>query len=99
MATECHVKNYAEGNDMNKGFLAYENESDSFSIGGMTVENRLDRISIYGSLDVTKDKVGLEYALKLKRIIDSSIDALKREKNLPDKIEILEVESVANPFV
>lgn len=99
MVMECHVKNYAEGNDMNKGFLAYENESDSFSIGGMTVENRIDRISIYGSLDLTKDKEGLEYALKLKRIIDSSIDALKREKNLPDKIEILEVESVSNPFV
>lgn len=99
MATECHARNYAEGNDMNKGFLAYENESDSFSIGGMTVENRLDRISIYGSLDITKDKEGLEYALKLKRIIDSSVDALKREKNLPDKIEILEVESVPNPFV
>jgi hypothetical protein len=99
MATEYRARNYAEGNDMNKGFLAYENESDSFSIGGMTVENRLDRISIYGSLDITKDKEGLEYALKLKRIIDSSVDALKREKNLPDKIEILEVESVANPFI
>ncbi len=84
---------------MNKGFLAYENETDSFSINGMTVENRLDRISIYGSLDITKDQEGLEYALKLKRIIDSSIDALKREKNLPDKIEVLEAESVANPFM
>ncbi len=95
---ECRARNYAEGDDMNKGFLAYENESDSFSIGDMTIENRLDKISIYGSLDITKDKDGLEYALKLKRIIDSSIDALKRDKNLPDKIEILEIESVTNPF-
>lgn len=95
---ECRARNYAEGYDMNKGFLAYENESDSFSIGDMTIENRHDKISIYGSLDITKDKDGLEYALKLKRIIDSSIDALKRDKNLPDKIEILEIESVANPF-
>ena len=95
---ECRARNYAEGDDMNKGFLAYENESDSFSIGDMTIENRHDKISIYGSLDITKDKDGLEYALKLKRIIDSSIDALKRDKNLPDKIEILEIESVTNPF-
>ncbi len=39
-------------------FMAYENETDSFTIGAMTVENRLDRISIYGSLDITKDKEG-----------------------------------------
>lgn len=83
---------------MNKGFMAYENESDSFSIGGMTVENRLDRISIYGSLDITKDKEGLESALKLKRIIDASIDSLKREKNLPDKIEVVGTDTVENPF-
>ena len=95
---ECRARNYAEGDDMNKGFLAYENESDSFSIGDMTIENRLDKISIYGSLDITQDKDGLEYALKLKRIIASSIDALKRDKNLPDKIEILEIESVGNPL-
>lgn len=45
---------------MNKVFLAYENETDSFTIGEMTVENRLDRISLYGSVDLTRDKVGLE---------------------------------------
>lgn len=95
---EFRVRNYAEENNMNKGFMAYENESDSFSIGGMTVENRLDRISIYGSLDITKDKEGLESALKLKRIIDASIDSLKREKNLPDKIEVVGTDTVENPF-
>lgn len=97
-AMEYHVRNYAEGNEMNKGFLAYENESDSFSIGDMTIENRLDRVSIYGSLDITKDKEGLENALKLKRIIDTSIDALKRDKNLPDRIIILGTDTIENPF-
>lgn len=95
---EFRARNYAEENNMNKGFMAYENETDSFSIGDMTVENRLDRISIYGSFDITKDKKGLEMALKLKRIIDSSIDALKRDKNLPDHIEITGTDSVENPF-
>ncbi|MHB8100338.1 MAG: hypothetical protein ACYDD5_12210 [Sulfuricurvum sp.] len=78
--------------------MAYENETDSFNIGDMTLENRLDRISIYGSLDITKDKEGLENALKLKRIIDASIDALKRDKNLPERIEIIPVDTVENPF-
>ncbi len=79
-------------------FMAYENETDSFQIDTLTVENRLDRISVYGSLEITKDKHGLEAALKLKRVIDASIDALKRDKNLPDKIATLPEESLANPF-
>lgn len=81
-----------------QSFMAYENETESFQIDEMTVENRLDRISIYGSLELTKDRHGLESALKLKRIIDASIDALKRDKNLPDRIDINPSESVQNPF-
>ena len=64
----------------------------------MTIENRLDRISIYGDLDITKDKEGLKNAFKLKRIIDASIDALKRERNLPDHIEVIKTDTVENPF-
>lgn len=79
-------------------FMAYENETDSFQIDNLSIENRLDRISIYGSLDLTKDRHGLESALKLKRIIDTSIDALKRDKHLPDKIATFPEESVKNPF-
>lgn len=81
-----------------QSFMAYENETDAFQIDTLTVENRLDRISIYGSLDLTKDRHGLESALKLKRIIDASIDALKRDKNLPDQITTVPSESVENPF-
>lgn len=81
-----------------QSFMAYENEVDSFQIEDLTVENRLDRISIYGSLELTKDHQGLESALKLKRIIDASIDALKRDKNLPDQIKIKETQNVQNPF-
>lgn len=81
-----------------QSFMAYENEADSFQIDSLSVENRLDRISIYGSLELTKDRHGLESALKLKRIIDAAIDALKRDKNLPEHIEIKPSDSVQNPF-
>ena len=81
-----------------KPFMAFQNETDSFHIGDITVENRLDRISIYGSLDITKDKSGLADALVLKRIIDASIEEMKRDKNLPDKIDILQTNTVPNPF-
>lgn len=79
-------------------FLPFQNETETYSINGLTVENRLDRISIYGSLDITKDKAGLEYALMLKRLIDATVDELKRDRNLPEHIEIKSVESVENPF-
>ena len=84
---------------MPTAFTAYENETDFFSIKDMNIENRLDRVSIYGSLDITKDKEGLENALKLKRFIDASIDALKREKYLPERIEPLQEETVESPFL
>lgn len=70
-----------------KAFMAYENETDNFLIDTLTVKNQLDRVSIYGSLDLTKDRRGYEHALKLKRIIDAAIDALRRDKRLPDRIE------------
>ncbi|MFA6137411.1 MAG: hypothetical protein WC667_04920 [Sulfurimonas sp.] len=83
---------------MKKRFLAYANESDSLTIGSdLTVENRLDRISIYGSVDITKDKEGLKYAYELKRVVDAAIEVLKNE-NLPEHIKIAEAETVANPF-
>lgn len=80
-----------------KPFQAYQNETDSFVIGKLTVENRLDRISLYGSLELTKDKEGLQRAYELKRIVDSAIDVLKGT-DLPDHIEVKATDSVDNPF-
>ena len=36
----------------------FANESDSLGIGGLTVENRTDRVSLYGSLDLTRASRG-----------------------------------------
>jgi len=80
------------------GFIPFNNESDSLTIGAdLTIENRLDKISIYGSIELTKDKEGLKYAYELKRVIDSAIEELKG-KDLPEHITINEPEIVKNPF-
>lgn len=79
-------------------FMAFQNESDVFEIGGLTVENRLDRISVYGALDITKDKEGLQRALMLKRLIDGAIDEMKRDRYLPDRIDLKTPETLPNPF-
>jgi len=83
---------------VNKQFIPYKNESDVLQFGDMTIENRLDRITIYGNIDITKDKEGLEYALLLKQVIDTAIKELENTDELPDRIVITEVETVDNPF-
>jgi len=81
----------------NKDFSPYLNEADCLQIGDLTIENRLDRVSIYGSVDLTKDKQGLEHARDLKRVIDSTLIELENS-NLPDLIAVAEPKTVKNPF-
>ncbi|MDD3595250.1 hypothetical protein [Sulfuricurvum sp.] len=71
---------------MQQPFMAYENDTDGFTTGNLLIQNGTDTIRIEGTLNITKDKEGLEAALKLKRVVDAAIDALKRDRNLPDSI-------------
>ena len=84
---------------MNKTISPFANESESLGIGDLTIENRTDRISIYGNIDLTRDKAGLEHARMLKAVLDKVVQALETEKNLPDKIAPHDMpDEVANPF-
>ena len=79
----------------------YANESEVVQIEGLTIENRLDRISIYGEIDITKDKEGLKAAKKLKNIIDAALKVLESEDaniKLADKITVDKTVTVDNPF-
>lgn len=78
-------------------FAPYQNESDCVQIGDLTVENRVDRISLYGSIDLTRDKAGLAAARKLKDIIDTTLAELEKVE-LPEQISLAKPESVNNPF-
>jgi hypothetical protein len=75
----------------------FQNEADSVVIGELTIENRLDRIELYGSLQITKDKEGLKLAQELKELIDAAVKALQAE-DLPDHVPIAPTENVDNPF-
>jgi hypothetical protein len=84
---------------MRKTISPFTNESESLGIGDLTIENRTDRISIYGNIDLTRDKAGLEHARMIKAVLDKVIQALEGEKNLPDKIAPPDIpDEVANPF-
>jgi len=80
-----------------KNFRPFKNEADSVEIGDLTIENRVDRVSIFGSIDITKDKIGLSAALELKSILDEILAELQ-STDLPEKIKIDAPETVPNPF-
>lgn len=76
----------------------FQNEEESIAIDDLTVENRVDRIELYGSLQITKDKAGLQLARELKQLIDATINALEAEKNLPAQVTTTPPDNVGNPF-
>jgi hypothetical protein len=43
---------------MTKKFQPFSDNSASLSIGEFTIENVTDKVALYGSLDVTRDKRG-----------------------------------------
>jgi hypothetical protein len=75
----------------------FADESAVLEIGGLTAENRVDRLSLHGALDLTRDKAGLNNALALKALVDEIVKALQSE-TLPDEITRAPTDKVANPF-
>ncbi|KAB8061381.1 hypothetical protein GCN74_04730 [Janthinobacterium sp. FT14W] len=80
-----------------KKFVPYANESDVLEIGGLSIENRVDRISISGDIDLTLDKPGLALAKQLQKLLGDVVAQLEKQE-LPDQLPPPQVMSVANPF-
>ncbi len=72
-------------------FTLFADDVASMSIARLTIENGIDRIALCGSLDLTRDRQGLEHARALRR---SSI-----RRDLPEALPAATApRSVANPF-
>ena len=54
-------------------------------------------LTIYGSIDLTLDKPGLDLARQLKAILDQTVAEMEKA-DLPDGITVEEPEIVKNPF-
>lgn len=78
-------------------FIPYQNESNVLHIGGLTIENRLDRITIGGDIDLTADKSGLADARALHRLLADVVAKLEAQ-SLPDQLPPPAITTVANPF-
>ncbi len=69
------------------------------SIAKLMVENGTDRIALYGSLDLTRDRQGLPHARALKAILDQAVQVLEAQEDLPEAVPAATApRTVANPF-
>ena len=78
-------------------FVPYDNEADVLRIGGLQVENRLDRVTVSGDLDLTADQAGLADARALHQLLGAVVAALEA-RPLPASLPPPASASVANPF-
>ncbi len=82
------------------GFRPFADEAAALQIGGLTAENRLDRVSLWGSLELTRDRAGLRRARELRGLLEAVVAALEGEgEPLPERIAPPAPPStVKNPF-
>jgi hypothetical protein len=73
-------------------------EKNSLSIGDLTIEDNTDRVSLYGSLNLSRDQLGLKQAKALRDILDQVISSLEAQKDLPEQLAVLQPKTVKNPF-
>lgn len=78
-------------------FSPFTNEADVVSLAELTIENRVDRVTLFGSIDFTRDKTGLANALVLKDIMNTIVNALESEV-LTEHVNTLPSTTVEIPF-
>ena len=80
-------------------FVPFADDASSISIAELTIENGTDRMTLYGSLDITCDKRGLAHARALQALLDRAVRCLEAEQDLPDAVPAPAApKAVANPF-
>jgi len=78
-------------------FVPYANEADVLNIGHLTIENRVDRITISGDVDLTADRPGLDDARALHRLLGDIVARLEAMA-LPATLPAPSTGTVLNPF-
>ena len=80
-------------------FKPFENGTESHSIHDLTLENDLDRVSVYGNLQIGKDQAGLEAAKALQHYLNEIVMYLEKQTDLPAQIENQDENEIENPFL
>ena len=80
-----------------KTFVPFANEADVLHVGDLMLENRLDRITLSGDVDLTLDAAGLALARRLHALLGDIVGKMEAQE-LPDQLPPPEVQQVENPF-
>jgi hypothetical protein len=80
-----------------KKFIPYANEADVLELGNLMIENRVDRITISGDIDLTMDQAGLAHAKALHLLLGDVVAKLEAQ-SLPETLPPPAVKTVPNPF-
>lgn len=80
-------------------FKAFENGAESHSIHDLTLENGEDRINIYGNLQISKDRDGLQAAKVLQTYLNDIVKTLEQTSDLPEKLTTQAEGEIENPFL
>jgi hypothetical protein len=79
-------------------FAPFANESDVVRIGELEIENRVDRVALQGGLALTRDRAGLAQARELQGLLAKVVRALESDRDLPERVQVVEAKTVKNPF-
>jgi hypothetical protein len=84
-------------------FNPFSNDDDVLNIQGdaLTVSNGTTRVTLSGTLALTKDRRGLKAALALKEALDSIVGELQAQPDLPERIKDeadVKPGAIDNPF-
>lgn len=82
---------------LTRKFIPYANEADVLNLGRLTIENRLDRVTLSGDIDLTADRAGLADARALHALLGEVVAALEA-RELPGRLPAPSVKTVVNPF-
>ena len=73
----------------------------TMQVGGLTIENGANRISVSGSLDLARDRLALDHAKALRDVLDAIVVALEADTALPAKAsepQVARTTTARNPF-
>ena len=80
-------------------FNPFGPDAQAWTIEQMTVENDPARVSVYGRLDITPDRAGLENARALAALLNAVVARLEAEPELPAHAPVgPQTHPMINPF-
>jgi hypothetical protein len=84
-------------------FQPFADDTATWAIGEFNAENGTHVVSLYGTLDITRDQIGLGHARALQTLLSNIVASLEATADLPTRAPAQPQPSgqqtVKNPFV